>query len=206
MQAIPRPFGWPRRTTDIYSVVLTTEEECIGYLAGAWLGGERGALLMQSSGVGNCINTLALQVCARFPLLMVVTMRGDWAEFNGWQNPMGQATEAALKLMGVMTWRADDPKEVAPRPVWCGDNGAQRRFIVRPATGPTPNWRKALGEMTMGSTKPGCPLDRRAVVAALLRDRHDLLVVTGLGSASYDVMAAGDHVATIICGRPWVAR
>ena len=97
-----------------HAVVLTTEEEGIGYLAGAWLGGERGALLMQSSGVGNCINTLALQVCARFPLLMVVTMRGDWAEFNQWQNPMGQAAEAALRLMGVMTWRADEPKDVRP--------------------------------------------------------------------------------------------
>jgi sulfopyruvate decarboxylase alpha subunit len=99
---------------DITAVVLTTEEEGIGYLAGAWLGGERGALLMQSSGAGNCINTLGLAACARFPLLMVVTMRGDWAEFNQWQNPMGQATEAALRLMGVMTWRADDPRDVAP--------------------------------------------------------------------------------------------
>lgn len=99
---------------EIKSVVLTTEEEGIAYLAGAWLGGERGALLMQSSGVGNCINTLALQACARFPLLMVVTMRGDWAEFNAWQNPMGQATEASLKLMGVLTWRADRPDDVAP--------------------------------------------------------------------------------------------
>jgi sulfopyruvate decarboxylase alpha subunit len=99
---------------EIHSVVLTTEEEGIGYLAGAWLGGERGALLMQSSGVGNCINTLALQACIRFPLLMVVTMRGDWAEFNQWQNPMGQAAEAALRLMGVLTWRADDPNDVRP--------------------------------------------------------------------------------------------
>ncbi|QEU08582.1 thiamine pyrophosphate-binding protein [Paracoccus yeei] len=99
---------------DIHSVVLTTEEEGIGYLAGAWLGGERGALLMQSSGVGNCINTLALQAMARFPLLMVVTMRGDWAEFNAWQNPMGQATEEVLNLMGVLTWRAEQPEDVAP--------------------------------------------------------------------------------------------
>ena len=98
---------------EINAVVLTTEEEGIGYLAGAWLGGERGALLMQSSGVGNCINTLSLQACTRFPLLMVVTMRGDWAEFDPWQNPMGQATEQALKLMGVMTWRADAPEDVA---------------------------------------------------------------------------------------------
>lgn len=97
---------------DIHPVVLTTEEEGIGYLAGAWLGGNRGALLMQSSGVGNCINTLALQSCARFPLLMIITMRGDWAEFNQWQNPMGQATEDALKLMGVMTWRADRVEDI----------------------------------------------------------------------------------------------
>ena len=94
------------------SVVLTTEEEGLGYLAGAWLGGERGVLLLQSSGVGNCINTLALQACARFPLLMLITMRGDWAEFNPWQNPMGQATEDVLKRMGVITWRADKPEDV----------------------------------------------------------------------------------------------
>ena len=99
---------------EINAVVLTTEEEGIGYLAGAWLGGERGALLMQSSGVGNCLNTLALQACSRFPLLMVVTMRGDWAEFNGWQNPMGQATGKALNLMGVLTWRADEARDVVP--------------------------------------------------------------------------------------------
>jgi len=98
---------------DIVSVALTTEEEGIGYLAGAWLGGERGALLMQSSGVGNCINTLALQAMTHFPLLMLVTMRGDWAEFNPWQNPMGRATEAALNLMEVRTWRADRPEDVA---------------------------------------------------------------------------------------------
>jgi sulfopyruvate decarboxylase alpha subunit len=105
-----------RAETDsaINAVVLTTEEEGIGYLAGAWLGGERGALLLQSSGVGNCINTLALPAGARFPLLMVVTMRGDWAEFNQWQVPMGQATETALRLMGVLTWRADRPDDVRP--------------------------------------------------------------------------------------------
>jgi sulfopyruvate decarboxylase alpha subunit len=94
------------------SVMLTTEEEGLGYLAGAWLGGERGALLLQSSGIGNCINTLALQSCGRFPLLMIITMRGDWAEFNPWQNPMGQATEAILKHMGVITWRADKAEDV----------------------------------------------------------------------------------------------
>ena len=93
-------------------VTLSTEEEGIGYLAGAWLGGERGVLLMQSSGVGNCINALALPACARLPLLMVVTMRGDWAEFNPWQNPMSHATQPSLEAIGVTVVRADTGPDV----------------------------------------------------------------------------------------------
>jgi len=42
----------------------------------------------------------------RFPLLMIVTMRGEWAEFNPWQVPMGQAVETTLKAMGVIVLRA----------------------------------------------------------------------------------------------------
>jgi sulfopyruvate decarboxylase alpha subunit len=94
-------------------VVLTTEEEGIALLAGAWLGGQRGALLMQSSGVGNCINMLALNQTCRLPLLMLVTMRGEWGEFNPWQAPMGGATEAAFKLMDVHVLRVSAPEEVA---------------------------------------------------------------------------------------------
>ncbi|MGJ4897115.1 thiamine pyrophosphate-dependent enzyme [Bradyrhizobium oligotrophicum] len=41
----------------------------------------------------------------------------------------------------------------------------------------------------------GAPLDRRTAVKALLQNRGDLLVVSGLGSSSYDVFAAGDHDA-----------
>ena len=81
---------------DVDDPVLTTEEEGVAIAAGAWLGGRRGVLLMQSSGVGNCINMLSLPVIGRFPLLMLVTMRGEWAEFNPWQVPMGRATEPAL--------------------------------------------------------------------------------------------------------------
>jgi sulfopyruvate decarboxylase alpha subunit len=87
--------------------VLTTEEEGIAIAAGAWLGGNRSVLLMQSSGVGNCINMLSLPVQSRFPLLMLVTMRGEWAEFNPWQVPMGQATQRALESIGVTVRGAD---------------------------------------------------------------------------------------------------
>ncbi len=86
--------------------MLTTEEEGIAIAAGAWLGGQRSVLLMQSSGVGNCINMLSLPVIMRAPLLMLVTMRGEWAEFNPWQVPMSQATETSLNAVGVRTMRA----------------------------------------------------------------------------------------------------
>ncbi len=92
--------------------VLTTEEEGIAIAAGAWLGGTRSAILMQSSGVGNCINMLSLPVIARIPLLMLVTMRGEWAELNPWQNPMGQATEACLRAVGLTVMRAETAVDV----------------------------------------------------------------------------------------------
>ncbi len=92
----------------IVTNVLTTEEEGIAIATGAWLGGTRSAILMQSSGVGNCINMLSLPVIARVPLLMLVTMRGEWAEFNPWQNPMGGATQATLQAIGVTVLRADN--------------------------------------------------------------------------------------------------
>ena len=93
-------------------VRLTTEEEGVALLAGAWLGGEKGVLLMQSSGVGNCINMLTLPLACQFPLLMLVTMRGDHGEFNPAQIPMGNATQAVLEAMGVIVKRADQAADV----------------------------------------------------------------------------------------------
>jgi sulfopyruvate decarboxylase alpha subunit len=95
------------------ATVLTTEEEGIALLAGAWLGGERGVLLMQSSGVGNCINMLSLATNCGFPLPMIVTMRGEWAEFNPWQIAMGQAVEPCLTLSGVLVHRAERTEDAA---------------------------------------------------------------------------------------------
>ncbi|OGA01820.1 MAG: phosphonopyruvate decarboxylase [Betaproteobacteria bacterium RIFCSPLOWO2_02_67_12] len=96
------------------TVVLSTEEEGIGLAAGAWLGGMRTALLMQSSGVGNCINVLGMVRECRFPLLMLVTMRGEFGEFNPWQVPMGQATPAVLEAMGAVVQTVAAANEVAP--------------------------------------------------------------------------------------------
>jgi len=93
------------------SVALTTEEEGVALLAGADLGGARGVLLMQSSGVGNCINMLSLTSGGRFPFLALISMRGDFGEGNPWQYPMGRATEKVLEAMDVTCLRADTPQE-----------------------------------------------------------------------------------------------
>ena len=97
---------------DIHSISLTTEEEGVAVMAGAWLGGQRGVLLMQSSGVGNCINMLSLQHECRMPLLMLVTMRGEWGEFNSWQVAMGKSAPEVLEAAGVFCYRADRAEDV----------------------------------------------------------------------------------------------
>jgi len=102
-----------RADADIYDVVLTTEEEGIALAAGAWLGGQRAALLTQSSGLGNCINMLSLARTCRFPLLMLITMRGEWEEFNPWQVPMGSIVDPVLKLCEAEVYRVREPEEVA---------------------------------------------------------------------------------------------
>ncbi|MFA4914390.1 MAG: phosphonopyruvate decarboxylase [Alcaligenaceae bacterium] len=96
---------------DMRDIVLTTEEEGVAVASGAWLGGQRAALLMQSSGVGNCINMFSLLDSCRFPFFTLITMRGEFAEFNPWQNPMGQATPTVLEAMGLTVMRAQSPEE-----------------------------------------------------------------------------------------------
>jgi sulfopyruvate decarboxylase alpha subunit len=96
------------------AVVLSTEEEGIGLAAGAWLGGERSVLLMQSSGVGNTINVLGMVKECRFPFVSLITMRGEQGEFNPWQVPMGQATRPVLEAMDTIVQYVGTPEEVAP--------------------------------------------------------------------------------------------
>lgn len=101
-----------REDNAIETVMCATEEEGIGLAAGAWLGGQRAAVLMQSSGVGNTINAIAsLTASARFPMFAIVTMRGQWGEGNPWQVPMGQAVAPVLQAVGVKTFQADTSED-----------------------------------------------------------------------------------------------
>ena len=98
---------------DVTAVPLTTEQEGVALAAGVHLGGKRSVLLMQSSGVGNCINMLSLIDIGRFPFLGIVTMRGEFGEGNPWQLNMGRAVQATLEPVGVHCLRAETEADVA---------------------------------------------------------------------------------------------
>ena len=122
-----------QKSHSIRTVPLTTEEEGIALAAGAWLGGQRSVLLMQSSGVGNTINLMGLTKTLRFPFLTLITMRGDYGEFNSWQYPMGQGTPKVLEAMGVLIYsvdRADEVKAVVDAATRAAFNGGQAVAVL----------------------------------------------------------------------------
>ena len=97
---------------DVHSVALTTEEEGVALACGAHLGDKRAVLLMQSSGLGNCVNFLSMVKGGRFPFLTVLSMRGDFGEGNPWQIAMGQATRPVLAAMDFVILEVTRPEEV----------------------------------------------------------------------------------------------
>ena len=99
---------------DVHSVALTTEEEGVALACGAHLGGARSVLLMQSSGLGNCVNFMSMVQGGRFPFMTILSMRGDFGEGNPWQISMGQATIPILKAMGFIVLEITKPEDVVP--------------------------------------------------------------------------------------------
>ena len=99
---------------DMIPIVLTTEEEGIASSCGAWLGGKKSGLLMQSSGVGKCVNMLSLVTNCNVPFVAIVSMRGEYGEFNSWQVPMARATPTSFEMMGIEVMRCNRPVEVGP--------------------------------------------------------------------------------------------
>ena len=118
---------------DTRTVLLTTEEEGVALCAGADLAGKRAVLCMQSSGLGNCANYLSLVKGGKFPLLMMISMRGDYGEQNPWQYPMGEAVEPLLAAMGVLVFKVERPDELATATtaaINASGKGAQAAAIV----------------------------------------------------------------------------
>jgi sulfopyruvate decarboxylase alpha subunit len=96
-------------------IPVTREEEGVAVLAGAFLGGTRGALIIQGSGVGNAINALAsLCVGTQLPLLLVISERGRLGEFNPVQVPLGRAIPRILEALGIQSFWINTVEEIRP--------------------------------------------------------------------------------------------
>ena len=92
----------------------TREEEGVGILCGAYLGGRNGALLMQNSGLGNAANILgSLTVPYQIPMLMLISQRGELGEFNTVQVGMGQALRPTLDGLDIPHFTLEREDEVA---------------------------------------------------------------------------------------------
>ena len=196
----------------VHSVALTTEEEGVALLAGADLGGARGVLLMQSSGVGNCINMLSLTSGGRFPFLALISMRGDFGEGNPWQYPMGKATQPVLEAMDVTCLRSESPDDVVatvrPRSPWCSRPTARWPCCSpRSCSAPRSSERSTTdgnahlqGARWQAPSRRHFVLDRRQAVPALIGKHQDFLIVTGLAGTSRDMAALtedGAHTYTM---------
>jgi sulfopyruvate decarboxylase alpha subunit len=95
-------------------VPLTREEEGVGVLTGASLGGRRGLLMMQVSGLGNSVNGLAsLAIPYQIPFLMLISQRGELGEFNPAQIAMGRAARPLLDALDIQHFTLRRVDEVA---------------------------------------------------------------------------------------------
>jgi len=87
---------------DFTTFATTREEEALGVLTGAWMGGLRGVLLMQTSGFATLANVLAsLAVPYQIPLIMIVSERGTLGEFNLGQAMVCRTMRPVLQSLGI---------------------------------------------------------------------------------------------------------
>lgn len=84
------------------SFAAAREEEAVGIVAGAWMGGVRGAMLMQTSGFATLPNALAsLAVPYQIPLIMLVSERGTLGEFNYGQSLVARTMRPLLDSLAI---------------------------------------------------------------------------------------------------------
>ena len=87
---------------DFRAIRVSREEEAIGVLSGAWLGGTRGALCCQSSGFANTFNALGSHSKpVGIPFVGLNSRRGDLGEHNRAQVPAGYAMPRLLDDLGI---------------------------------------------------------------------------------------------------------
>src|SRR5665213_1928033 len=141
----------------------TREEEAIGIVSGAWMGGMKSAVLMQTSGFATLPNALAsLVVPSQIPALMFVSERGTLGEFNLGQAMVCKTMRPVLDSLGIENHtitRHDDLEFVLERSIkQAFATQAPVTFILSPLlTG-----GKVFSKCTTPiRNRPGCTTSRR---------------------------------------------
>jgi sulfopyruvate decarboxylase alpha subunit len=81
----------------------TREEEAVGIVAGAWMAGLRGIVLMQTSGFATLANVIAsLPVAFQIPVLMMISERGVFGEFNLGQAMVNRTMRPVLDSLAMV--------------------------------------------------------------------------------------------------------
>lgn len=114
--AVTLPCGMLKRLIQLidaspkmHHVPLAREEEGVGIAAGAYLGGKKPVMVVQSSGVANSLNSIAsLSIAYQMPLLIIMSYRGSLYEFAPSQVPLGLGLEGILRSLGVAYFILDD--------------------------------------------------------------------------------------------------
>jgi sulfopyruvate decarboxylase alpha subunit len=89
---------------DFITLATAREEEAIGIVSGAWMGGRRGAVLMQTSGFATVPNVLAsLVVPYQVPAIIFVSERGTLGEFNLGQALVCRTVRPVLEALAIET-------------------------------------------------------------------------------------------------------
>jgi len=92
---------------------LAREEEGVGIITGEYLAGRYGVLMMQSAGLGNCVNALAsLAIPYQIPFLMLISQRGELGEFNACHVVLGKALRSILQALGIQHYTVNREDEL----------------------------------------------------------------------------------------------
>ncbi|USL45554.1 thiamine pyrophosphate-binding protein [Priestia megaterium] len=95
------------------TIYLSREEEGVGLASGLTVSNQNAILMMQNSGLGNCINAFAsLTIPYNIGFVVIVSMRGDELEDNPVQIPMGNATKALIKSIGCKYYEINQDNDL----------------------------------------------------------------------------------------------
>lgn len=109
-------------------VTLSREEEGIGLLTGAYMGGKRGAILLQSSGLGNTLNALgSLALPYQIPFVILLSPRGGFMEHNLVQLAWGKAVPRTVEALDMQLFEMTTPDHVP----FMMDKGIKHAFVTR---------------------------------------------------------------------------